>query len=166
LERQARRPVGGGVRHHDECPQLTLQGVRWAIPPRARWVTWDFTGELPTPVLVGEEWPEVARLRRALPLGRPKRCRQCGQLLARLGDLRRTADAMQAAAALAARQLRTQYDLTDPQLAELLSFRPGELPVWILEEIDWCTEGDTPVRPMMPSRRRWPWRRKERDDGC
>jgi hypothetical protein len=162
LERSCRRPLGDGVIHHDQCDGLTLHGVRWAVPPRGRRIVFDLGPHRPVARLeVTEDGEGVQAVRRAVPRGGRRRCRVCGRPRIARAELLRADGFLSAAAELAGRLLRRQYELTDEQLAELLSF-PADTPApWLSDLLRWCGLDTEPGAA--PPRRRglgrlWPWK--------
>jgi hypothetical protein len=142
MERDARRPLGGSVLHPDACPKLVIRGVAWAVPPRGIAVSPSFTEEgVFDQVQVGDDpFPEAGRLMQLAeikPQGEP--CPSCGRMLAAsLSIDMEKRDFLTALFGLAAKLLRSQYDLKPGQLSELLSFGGDAPPAWINQLFAWC----------------------------
>ena len=127
-----------GVRHPDECPKLTIQGIEWAIPPRGTSVRPKFVGGKVE--LAGTDdldWPEIAATIAAADARDEATCPTCGQPTE--AALEASHEFLVAGFALAARALRHQYDLTDDQLSDLLEFGSADLPVWTVELLAWAS---------------------------
>jgi len=141
MEVAARRPVGAGVRHPDRCAKLTLHGVDFAVPRRGIRIVPDFR---PAGVTISAEgadhWPEAQGLLDRLPPRPPEPCPTCGHCGPAMleVDLRRDVDFLAAAFVLAAKLLDRQYELSDEQKSELLSFQSDEVPAWIAQLLHWC----------------------------
>ena len=157
LEIDRRRP---GAMHPDACCKLLLHGVAFAIPPRGLRVrpAFDSAGRAKLRFVGADRWPRVAEV-----LARVARV-VAGRRL-RL-DLDGSADLLCDLMTLARKALLAQYDLSDEQVAELLSFDTHERPAWIPGLLRWAQglptacEGDqapgpTQGRRKRPARRLW-----------
>jgi hypothetical protein len=142
LEASARHPVGGAVLHPDACPKLVIQGVAWSVPPRGLSITPTFKDGAVTVQVCDDPWPEALALAKAMPLTAAEVCGTCGRPLQAslsidLGD----AAFLGMVFSLAARLLRSQYELSDAQLGELLAFRGDGPPLWVKDLLLWCANG-------------------------
>jgi hypothetical protein len=136
LENGARRKIGGGIVHPDQCPKLLLHGVEFAIPPRGQYIQPVFAdGKVEVSASNETDWPEVQAFVDAIKGADAVVCEKCGQAIPR-------ADAVDiewpAAFALARKALLGQYELTDEQLADLLQFSTGAMPDWPRGLLRWA----------------------------
>ena len=137
LEVEARRGIGAGVLHPDQCPKLTLHGVDFAIPP---------LGTAIVPVFVDGKLEHVeSRSRDDIPVGefldllpapRTDVCPTCGQVIGGELDLSEDAKILEAAFNLAARALLSQYTLSDGAIGELLAWSPDAC--WLGQLVSWA----------------------------
>lgn len=146
LESSRRRPPGDGVLHPDQCPQIKIQGVPWAIPPRGQRLVPQFTDDGTVDLLYPavEEWPEVVAVLGAIKLPDDPVCSKCGQPTETAFEA--TESLISALFALAARALRTQYDLDNADLTALLGFSTDHAPGWLTELIQWGTGAASSAR--------------------
>ena len=157
LEAETHRPAGPGVVHPDRCPKLHIRGVAWTIPPRGIQISPSF-GHDGTVVEVitshDERWPEIDALVEAVELPVDIVCLTCGQPTAT--SVSATAGLLRAFFGLAARALRSQYDLDNEQMAELLAFDATAAPAWFEPLLRWAVslpEAD----PALVKRRKRSW---------
>ena len=141
LEVRSRRGLGAdGVLHPDRCCKLTLHGVDFAIPPPAPMVTAVFADGACRSVRTSarDDLP-VRQLADLLPEPRQEACPTCGQPAGGSLALDAEADAavVRAVFNLAAKALLCQYDLTDEQLGELLSWT-GDAAPWVGQLVAWA----------------------------
>ena len=131
MEVQSRKGAVEAI-HPDDCPKLHLHGVDFAIPPRGLQVrpVFDAAGRATLGVDGTDDWPEVDKL-----IGCVAETMQDDTLSLDLDD---SACLLCDLMALARRLLLKQYDFTDEQLAELLSFATNEQPEWINGLLRWC----------------------------
>ncbi len=161
LERDRRRPLGQAA-HPDDCPKLWIRGVAWAVPRHgARIVPRFGPGGTRLEVTGARDWPELAELRDAVrALQEPRRCRRCGQpiearLELHLPSHRRV---LELAFTVAAKALRTQYTLSDEELADLLAIADQSVPAWFEQVIRYCCGlGVEPrqAKVPLPAKRGW-----------
>lgn len=136
--------------HPDTCPTLKIHGMAWAIPPRGQRVAPQINeaGEV-TGITAdtADSWDEIAALQEAIKLPSDVKCPTCGQATETTATL--AEGGMQAAFALAARALRTQYDLTPSQLMNLLAYEDTGMPEWFDPLLRWAS-GLPPESPDNP----------------
>jgi len=157
LEVARRRPLGQAA-HPDDCFRLTAKGVDWALPRRGVRIVPKFgdNGKVALDVQGKRDWPDAARLVKCVRwLKQDRRCAECGRAIESAIDASiRDAGVsfLEAAAELAAKALRTQYDLSDAELSELLAFDLPHWPEWSVQIIRWAMGLDTqaPVAPVAP----------------
>ena len=122
---------GGGL-HPDRCPKLKLHGVEFAIPPRGITLAPSFgqDGSVTLNCDGVDEWPGIDELILQL-----ESCISEGKLIIELeGKAQLIVDLM----SLARKALCRQYDLTDDQVSELLSFDIHTAPPWIEALFRWA----------------------------
>lgn len=166
LEVARRRPLGQAA-HPDDCLRLSAKGVDWALPRRGLRVVPKFGhgGRVALEVQGKRDWPDAARLVEAVRLLKEdRRCPQCGRATASAIDASiRDAGVslLDATAKLAAKALRTQYDLSDEELSELLAFDLPHWPDWSVQIIRWAMglNAQAPAAPEAKPRRQGPRRR-------
>jgi len=149
LQVDSRKPMDApGAVHPDACAKLTIRGVTWYVPPlgtetKVRFAP-SFGAEKPVAVDVQvSERDEAlaklaARVRDLAPVRETEVCEKCGHALG--AEIEISPDAcgewigaiMEYVAAL----LRTQYDLSDAQLAELLAFDAPPIPPWLMQALN------------------------------
>jgi len=139
------KALRAGVRHPDECPKLTIQGLDWAIPPNGRDTAPVFADDEVVDVRVepGLDWPEIAAIIAAAEFEDVAVCEYCGATVTT--NLLAGSDFMLGAYKLAVRALRAVYDLPAERLAELLTIPPGEIPDWMVTLLAWAAEDATSV---------------------
>lgn len=141
VEARARRKVGDGVLHPDGCPKLTLHGADFAVPPRGGRVVATFTPRgVGVTAIEADDWPEADRFLRLARTRQQDVCQTCGGSCGGglRADARSDGEFLAAAFELAGRLLDKQYELTDEQKAELLSFGTRAAPQWIPQLLRWC----------------------------
>jgi hypothetical protein len=165
-ELEVRRRRAGAL-HPDACPKLHLVGVAFAVPPRELRIVPRFDGGQVRAEVAGLNSDEpAARLLALARLSAGRRCRRCGNVAGEGLELspQRDGEFLGECFALARRLLLSQYELSDGELAELLSFGAAAAPVWIAQLLRWCAGGNEPApSPATPPARRrhwWPWRRQ------
>lgn len=124
--------------HPDVCDKLHIRGVQWAIPPRGLKISPVFHGDSVSVTCRMDDWPEATQLLELARVTEDRFCLRCGQ--ARRVSLEISQQDTQFLARLyelAAQLLGRQYELTQQQLVELLSFE-RQVPAWVGQLLQWC----------------------------
>ena len=156
LEAETHRAAGTGVVHPDRCPKLHIRGVAWAIPPRGGQIIPSFGqgGKVVEVTTSSDEcWPEIGALVEAVEFPADVVCRTCGQPTAT--SVSATAGLLRAFFSLAARALRSQYDLSNEQMTDLLAFDAAAAPAWFEPLLRWAVS--LPEADPAPVKRRKRW---------
>ena len=145
LEITSRRGLSTAL-HPDLCQKLTLWGADFAVqplkPPAATFIPVVSGDEVSVQVDVAEAAdPELEAaadvVRSSAPITPTETCPTCGQPTG--GELDVDLDAHQpflsAAFGYVVRLLRKQYELTDAQIGQLLTFSGDSLPAWLPQVI-------------------------------
>ena len=141
LEARARRAVGEGVLHPDQCPKLTLRGVAFAIPSRGVRVVPEFAADGVRASIAGlDSWPEADRVLQLAEGDHENVCPECRRPLAASikVDLDRNRAFLVASFDLAEKLLAEQYELSDEEKSELLAFSVDQAPTWLIQLLQWC----------------------------
>lgn len=153
LEAETRRPSGPGVVHPDRCPKLPIRGVAWAVPPRGVQIIPSFGQDgkvVEVTTSCDESWPEIDALVEAVELPVDVVCPRCGQPT--VTSVSATAGLLRAFFGLAARALRSQYDLANEQMTDLLAFDAAAAPAWFEPLLRWAVS--LPEADPAPAKRR------------